>query len=182
MDFSLLRVESHLAGQRELQPTSSPAIRRLMFRRLRRKAVADGLGCHSPTCVGCCSGNARGIEVALSGGPVWGPPAAFWRLWRGFCRGRLEQKDRLCTCHIPLSGYIGPKPNPHWLCTFPPFRSRTEILWISSGEVFCSPNGFAMSPRRCAHFRGGFGAFRHARSALHQKEAQHAKQSSRWFQ
>jgi hypothetical protein len=38
-DFSLFRVESHQVGQWELQPTSSPAIRRLLFRRLRRKAV-----------------------------------------------------------------------------------------------------------------------------------------------
>ena len=37
--FSLLLVESHPVGQWELQPTSSPTNRRLMFRWLRRKAV-----------------------------------------------------------------------------------------------------------------------------------------------
>jgi hypothetical protein len=50
-------MESHPVGQWELPPTSSPWKRRLMFRRLRGKTVADGLGCHWPTWdVGCCSG------------------------------------------------------------------------------------------------------------------------------
>ena len=131
MDFSLLRFESHPVGQWELQPTCSPAIRRLMFRRLRRKAVADGIGCHSPTWdVGCCSGNAQGIEVALSGGALWGPPAALWA-FGAFVAGVLQRPfwkiDRLCICHAPCSWYLGLESVSQLAFPLPPFRPCTEI-------------------------------------------------------